>query len=229
MLALQTLTIALTLSYANADPAGGSFRMVRMARVAEDSEPAVARRLDAPSAIVHSYVPSPIETSLTRSYYEERATCVDQFVWYCSALGGACIAALPALESPAAVLTAISCVLTAACVGITALIGILCCNGIIKNCAATDAASITKAQSTINDMPLDIQSTLNGQKLDAPFTKDTFKPAFIDQVEATGVQSKLTDADFDTMWKGFMGRLGAGVNSSVDIDQFNDYLKKGKA
>lgn len=122
MLALQTLTVALTLSYAQANPLGGLYRRVPVdARVAESNELAPVRNLDAPSAIVHDYVPSPMETSLTRRYYAERATCVDQFVWYCSALGGACLAALPGVETPLAVLSIMSCVLTAACVGVSFL------------------------------------------------------------------------------------------------------------
>jgi hypothetical protein len=54
------------------------------------------------------------------------------------------------------------------------LIGVLCCNGIIKNCDQANTASLTSAQKTMHDMPLLIQSMLNGWKLDAPFTKGVF-------------------------------------------------------
>lgn len=90
------------------------------------------------------------------------------------------------------------------------MIGILCCNGIIKNCDQANSASIESAMNQLNDMPLDIQSMLNGWKLDAPFTKgksrrgehcaqstgslmnsvsrsgkiETFQPVFFDQVAA---------------------------------------------
>jgi hypothetical protein len=118
MLALHTLTIALTLSYARANPivGGAGYRIPPAARMASDE--LVVRDLDGPSAIVPQYVPGPKESSLTRAYYEERATCVDQFVWYCAALGGYCAAALPALETPLAVFSVISCVLTAFCAGV---------------------------------------------------------------------------------------------------------------
>jgi hypothetical protein len=119
MLALQSLTIALTLSYAAANPITGRSRMVLpVAPVERDSNELSLRDLEAPAAAVHNYVPDPRETSLTRRYYEERKSCVDQFVWYCAALGGACLLALPEVVTPLAVLGVVSCVLTAACVGV---------------------------------------------------------------------------------------------------------------
>ncbi|KAJ7875436.1 hypothetical protein B0H13DRAFT_2348106 [Mycena leptocephala] len=223
MLTLQTVTIALTLSYFSyASPlSSGGDDSTEIANVVRDLAAAAAR--------TYEYVPGPMETSLTRRYYQERATCVDQFVWYCTALAGLCIAAIPGLATPLAILSCLPCIMTAACVGITVLIGVLCCNGIIKNCDQANSASIESAMNQLNDMPLDIQSMLNGWKLDAPFTKETFQPVFFDQVAANqGDHANLTNAEFDTMWTGFIGRISNNATkppSSIDIDMFNNYLK----
>ena len=95
MLVLQILTAALTISFAKANPvaidlrnwdnpaADGAFKHEELAVTSATSSYA-------------EYIPSPTETSLTLRYYQERATCLDQFVWYCQVPAGACIAALGA-------------------------------------------------------------------------------------------------------------------------------------
>lgn len=132
MLTLQTVTIALTLSYFSyASPlsSGGGINLPPPAarhhdrdsrgNIDDSTEIAnVVRDLAAAAARTYEYVPGPMETSLTRRYYQERATCVDQFVWYCTALAGLCIAAIPGLATPLAILSCLPCIMTAACVGV---------------------------------------------------------------------------------------------------------------
>ncbi|KAJ7282937.1 hypothetical protein C8J57DRAFT_1499898 [Mycena rebaudengoi] len=191
MLALQSLTIALTLSYAAANPIAGRSRMVLpVAPVERDSNELSLRDLEAPAAAVHNYVPDPRETSLTRKNGSPVLTRV---------------------VTPLAVLGVVSCVLTAACVGITALVGILCCQGIIKNCDQADTASLEKDDA-------------------AHFTKETFKPVFFNLVASTYGWITKTDVRMriSIMWGDFMGRLfenNPNPPSSVEVNTFNNYLK----
>ena len=93
MIVLQILSAALTISLAKANPvtidvrnwgkpaADGAF---------EREELIVAS--PSPASHYSEHIPSPTETSLTLRYHQERATCLDQFVWYCQIPAGACIA-----------------------------------------------------------------------------------------------------------------------------------------
>ena len=98
MLVLQILTAALTISFAKANPL-----VVDVRNWENPTADGVFKRgeLDvaSPASNYAEYIPSPTETSLTHHYYQERATCLDQFVWYCQIPAGACIAAVANLVS----------------------------------------------------------------------------------------------------------------------------------
>jgi hypothetical protein len=93
MLVLQILTAALTISFAKANPL-----VVDVRNWENPTADGAFKRADldvaSPASNYAEYIPSPTETSLTYHYYQERATCLDQFVWYCQIPAGACIAAV---------------------------------------------------------------------------------------------------------------------------------------
>jgi hypothetical protein len=88
MLVLQILSAALIISLAKANPVAVDVR--------NWENPAADGAFEREELIVASpashYSPGPTETSLTLRYHQERATCLDQFVWYCQIPAGACIA-----------------------------------------------------------------------------------------------------------------------------------------
>ena len=93
MLVLQILSAALTISLAKANPVAIDVRNWQNPAADGAFEP---EELIIASPASHSsqYIPGPTETSLTLRYHQERATCLDQFVWYCQIPAGACIAAV---------------------------------------------------------------------------------------------------------------------------------------
>ncbi|KIK03745.1 hypothetical protein K443DRAFT_94663 [Laccaria amethystina LaAM-08-1] len=169
MLVLQILTAVLTISFAKANPvaidlrnwdnpaADGSYKREELAVTSATSSYA-------------EYVPSPTETSLTLRYYQERATCLDQFVWYCQVPAGACIASLGALATPVNLWSLVPCAIAAVCGSVALVFGALCCNGIIKNC---DGGSFTSSISGASSVSGNVMATLNGGggHGDAPFTR----------------------------------------------------------
>jgi hypothetical protein len=90
MLVLQILTAALTISFAKANPVAID---VRNWEVPTADGNLKRGELVAASHASHyaEYIPTATETSLTRNYYEKRATCLEQFVWYCGIPAGACM------------------------------------------------------------------------------------------------------------------------------------------
>ncbi|KAJ7934283.1 hypothetical protein B0H13DRAFT_1855453 [Mycena leptocephala] len=94
---------------------------------------------------------------------------------------------------------------------ITVLIGVLCCNGIIKNCDQANSASIESAMNQLNDMPLDIQVRAGGANI-----VRNLQPVFFDQVAANqGDHANLINAEFDTIWIGFIGTAFKELLDSV--------------
>ncbi|EDR16163.1 uncharacterized protein LACBIDRAFT_321401 [Laccaria bicolor S238N-H82] len=170
MLVLQILTAALTISFAKANPvaidvrnwdnsaADGAFKREELAVMSATSSYA-------------EYIPSPTETSLTLRYYQERATCLDQFVWYCQVPAGACIAALGGLATPVNLWSLVPCAIAAVCGSVALVFGALCCNGIIKNC---DGSSFSSSISSASRVTSNVMATLNGGggHGDAPFNRD---------------------------------------------------------
>ncbi|KIK03743.1 hypothetical protein K443DRAFT_465935 [Laccaria amethystina LaAM-08-1] len=169
MLVLQILTAALTISFAKANPvaidvrnwdnpsADGAFKRQELAVRSATSSYA-------------EYIPSPTETSLTLRYYEERATCLDQFVWYCAVPAGACIESLRTIVTPVNLWSLVPCAIAAVCGSVALVFGALCCNGIIKNC---DGGSFTSSISSASRVTSNVMATFNGGggHGDAPFTR----------------------------------------------------------
>ena len=91
MLVLQFLTAALTISLAKANPVAIDVRNWEVP-TADGNLKRGEVVAASPASYYAEYIPGPTETSLTRAYYEERATCLDQFVWYCSIPAAACMA-----------------------------------------------------------------------------------------------------------------------------------------
>ena len=93
MLVLQILSAALTISLAKANPVAIDVRTWQKpaADGAFEREELI---IASPASHYSQYIPGPTETSLTLRYHQERATCLDQFVWYCQIPAGACIAAV---------------------------------------------------------------------------------------------------------------------------------------
>ena len=98
MLVLQILSATLTISLAKANPVAIDIR--NWGNPAADDAFKRVEELSVASPANHyydsEYIPGPPETSLTRRYYQERATCLDQFVWYCQFPAGACVGAVSA-------------------------------------------------------------------------------------------------------------------------------------
>ena len=93
MLVLQILSAALTISLAKANPVAIDVRNWQNP-TADGTFEREELIIASPASHSSQYIPGPTETSLTLRYHQERATCLDQFVWYCQIPAGACIAAV---------------------------------------------------------------------------------------------------------------------------------------
>ena len=91
MLVLQILTAALTISFAKANPVVVDVRNWE-APTTDGNFKRGESVAASPASHYAEYIPTATETSLTRNDYEERASCLDQFVWYCQVPMAACIA-----------------------------------------------------------------------------------------------------------------------------------------
>ncbi|KAF7329604.1 hypothetical protein MKEN_00223400 [Mycena kentingensis (nom. inval.)] len=109
--------------------------------------------------------------ALTLTARHDEAVCFKGFAWYCASLASACSLSIQDYSGPEKVWYSLPCVVGAICAGNTELVGGLCCMGTVPNCAQDDGASVTRAQNGLHDMPLDIQSMLNGWNGDEPFSK----------------------------------------------------------
>lgn len=93
MLVLQILSAALTISLAKANPVAIDVRNWKNP-AADGAFKHEELFVASPARHYSQYIPGPTETTLTLRYHQERATCLDQFVWYCQIPAGACIAAV---------------------------------------------------------------------------------------------------------------------------------------
>ncbi|EDR00661.1 uncharacterized protein LACBIDRAFT_333995 [Laccaria bicolor S238N-H82] len=185
MLVLQILTAALTISFAKANPlvvdvrnwenptADGAFKRGEL-------------DVASPASNYAEYIPSPTETSLTYHYYQERA----------------CIAAVANLPSPVTLWSLVPCAIAALCGTVTVVLGALCCNGIIKNCA-TNIYSIAA-----NNKPLTatVMAALNGgQGNKATFTRATVRSELDSYLKSKGSKTP-SDKEFNGMYDKFLIR-----------------------
>jgi hypothetical protein len=97
MLVLQILTAALTISFAKANPVAIDVRNWDSNPAADGAFKRQELAVKSATSSYAEYIPSPTETSLTLRYYQERATCLDQFVWYCSVPAAACLSSIPTI------------------------------------------------------------------------------------------------------------------------------------
>ncbi|EDR08141.1 GPI-anchored small secreted protein [Laccaria bicolor S238N-H82] len=199
MLVLQILTAALTISFAKANPlvvdvrnwenptADGTF---------ERGELDIA----SPASNYAEYIPSPTETSLTYHYYQERATCLDQFVWYCQIPMAACIASLKTIPSPATMWSLVPCVIAALCGTVTLVLGALCCNGVIQNCASIHTIAASTQPLTGN-----VMASLNGGQGRNAFTRATVRSELDSYLKSKGSKTP-SDSEFNGMYDNFLTR-----------------------
>ncbi|KIK04204.1 hypothetical protein K443DRAFT_93617 [Laccaria amethystina LaAM-08-1] len=202
MLVLQILTAALTISFAKANPVAID---VRNWEVPTADGNLKRGELVAASHASHyaEYIPTATETSLTRNYYEKRATCLEQFVWYCGIPAGACMTFVANPPSPLTVWSFVPCAIAAVCGSVALVLGALCCNGIIQHCNQPGFAST--AAST-NPVTGSVMSALNGGAGEnKPFTRASFRNELNSFLKSKG--SKLpSDNDFNSMYNNFLSR-----------------------
>lgn len=233
MLVLQILTAALTISFAKANPLVVD---VRNWENPTTDEAFKRGELDvaSPASNYAEYIPSPTETSLTYHYYQERATCLDQFVWYCQIPAGACIAAVANLPTPVTLWSLLPCGIAALCGTVTLVLGALCCNGIIKNC---DKTGFTSIASSTHPLSGNVMAALNGGggQGSKPFTRTTVRNELDSYLKSKGSKTP-SESEFNGMYNNFLSRAfcsfgpGEGGSScqpaSVSYDAFNDYLHR---
>lgn len=234
MLVLQILTAALTISFAKANPVAIDVRNWDSNPAADGAFKREELAVTSATSSYAEYIPSPTETSLTLRYYQERATCLDQFVWYCQVPAGACIAALGAIATPVNLWSLVPCAIAAVCGSVALVFGALCCNGIIKNCDGSSfSSSITSASRVTSNVMAEFNG--GGGHGDAPFTRDTFKTAFNNYLQSHGSDIP-SDDDFNNMYNSFLartfcsfgpGEAGSGCEpNSVSHDDFNNFLHR---
>ena len=78
-----SLTAALIISFAKANPVAIVVRNCD-APTADGNLKRGELAAASPASHYDEYIPTATETTLTCHYYEERATCLDRFIWYCS-------------------------------------------------------------------------------------------------------------------------------------------------
>lgn len=226
MLVLQFLTAALTISLAKANPVAIDVRNWEVP-TADGNLKRGELVAASPASDYAEYIPSPTETSLTRAYYEERATCLDQFVWYCSIPAAACMAFVANPPSPLTVWSFVPCGIAAVCGSVALVLGALCCNGIIKKCDQT-AIYASAAQAVSGN----VISTLNGNAgSDKPFNRASFRNS-LNNFLSSKKSNIPNNAEFDSMYNTFLARIYCAKGDrncnpgtdSVPVNLFNNYL-----
>lgn len=199
MLVLQILSAALAISLAKANPVA-----VDVHNWENPSADGAFKRKElivaSPAGHYSQYIPGPTETSLTLRYHQERATCLDQFVWYCQIPAGACIAAVGSIAPPINLWSLLPCAIAAICASVALTLGALCCNGVIKNCDNPSGFASGTRPVTGN-----VMAALNGGNGDTPFTRDTFRNGFNSYLWSHGSEVP-NDDDFNNMYNNFLNR-----------------------
>ncbi|KIJ99551.1 hypothetical protein K443DRAFT_102139 [Laccaria amethystina LaAM-08-1] len=234
MLVLQILTAALTISFAKASPVAIDVRNWDSNPAADGAFKRQELAVKSATSSYAEYIPSPTETSLTLRYYQERATCLDQFVWYCSVPAGACLSSIPTIALPINLWSLVPCAIAAVCGSVALVLGALCCNGVIQHC---DGNTLSSSISSAKPVTGNVMATLNGGggRGDAPFSRDTFKAAFNNYLQSHGSDIPGDD-DFNGMYDNFLRRAICAFESEgegdacllqkVDHDSFNNFLHR---